>query len=401
MSNKQVIKTYDIIIIGAGVAGLWLGCVLKRAGYNVIVIEKNMAGAGQTLASQGMIHGGQKYTLTGDVPVHAKAIAKMPERWDACLEGFGEIDLTSVKVLSDMQVMWAAGSIVSEAAVLGAAKLVNTQTRKLKKGEFPAAFAEKKKFKGPVYALPEKVLDAKSLIHAFMRHLTGRVFKGDVTEVMPDGQIAISGQVFSAQAVIFTAGLGNEEAFKMLNIKKQHSQQRPLRQVMVRPLPHALFGHGIVANPKPRTTITAHEMYNDDPALSGTQYVWYLGGNIAEEGAKMDDAAAIAFAKSEMSDMFPDINWDEKEWATWHGVRAEPFSDDGHLPPGPHIEQRGKILVAWPVKMTFAPLLGDRISAFLIEKDIKPAVKTAPPDLPRADIANLPWEGATWVRAGE
>ena len=54
---------YDIMVFGGGIAGLWLGNTLSRAGYNVIVIESDKLGAGQTLASQGMIHGGQKYLV--------------------------------------------------------------------------------------------------------------------------------------------------------------------------------------------------------------------------------------------------------------------------------------------------------------------------------------------------
>ena len=74
---------HDIIVCGGGIAGLWLGNTLMRAGYNVILIEKDRLGAGQTLASQGMIHGGQKYVLTGALSPHAAAISSMPERWQA------------------------------------------------------------------------------------------------------------------------------------------------------------------------------------------------------------------------------------------------------------------------------------------------------------------------------
>ncbi len=52
--------TYDIIVFGGGIAGLWLSNVLVREGYDVILIESDRLGCGQTLASQGMIHGGQK-----------------------------------------------------------------------------------------------------------------------------------------------------------------------------------------------------------------------------------------------------------------------------------------------------------------------------------------------------
>ena len=103
-----------------------VGCfanTLKRAGYNVIVIEKDKLGAGQTLASQGMIHGGQKYLLQGVMTSHAAVASKMPARWQANFDGRGEIDLTSVRVLSETQIMWPAGSILSAVTVLAGSSM--------------------------------------------------------------------------------------------------------------------------------------------------------------------------------------------------------------------------------------------------------------------------------------
>lgn len=387
---------YDVIVFGAGIAGLWLGCSLKRAGYNVIVIEKNAAGAGQTLASQGMIHGGQKYTLTGKVTEHAASAAAMVDRWESCLGGWGELDLTSVKILSDTQVMWPAGGALSDAAVFGAAKIVSTDTKKLKPANFPEALAQKKKFKGPVYELPEKVVDAKSLVAALMTHLKGRVFKGEATELLPDGQVAVNGRALQAQAVIFAAGTGNEDALKLLKIKSAATQRRPLRQVMVKPMPYALYGHCIAAQPKPVFTITSHLMDVQAPEVDYEQYIWYLGGNVAEQGATMTEEETVESARKELAQAFPDIDWTDKEWATWSGDRAEPANEKGDLPPGPALHQRGRVLFAWPVKLTFAPALGDSVMAWLKSREIAPSSKTAPPDFPAADMAALPWEGITW-----
>ena len=383
---------YDVVILGAGIAGLWLGNTLKRAGYHVVVIENDKIGSGQTLASQGMIHGGQKYALSGQASAQAYSIAAMPERWEAALGGWGEIDLLSVKTLSDQQIMWPAGSVLSTAAVYAAAKLVNSKTKKLSKADWPEALSARPKFKGPVYALPEKVLDVRSLLQALMQPLKGRILKGDVTEILPDGQIAISGQVIHAQLIVAAAGKGNEDIFRLLKIQKQHTQRRPLRQIMVRGVPYALFGHGIVGQPKPRLTVTSHA---DDQG----GYVWYLGGAIAENTVTMPESQAIAFAVAELSDIFPQINWAEKEYATWLGDRAEPYDDSGQLPPGPLLHQRGRVLLTWPTKLTFVPALSDRVMEWLRGKDILPEWNDALPDFPTADIGSYPWEVATWQRS--
>ena len=63
MSNTT--HQFDAIILGGGIAGLWLLSLLRNQGYEAILLEKEGLGSGQTFASQGMIHGGIKYSLAG------------------------------------------------------------------------------------------------------------------------------------------------------------------------------------------------------------------------------------------------------------------------------------------------------------------------------------------------
>ncbi|MCE9507506.1 MAG: FAD-binding oxidoreductase [Alphaproteobacteria bacterium] len=378
-------QNYDIIIFGGGIAGLFIASRLQRAGYNLILIEKDRLGGTQTLASQGMLHGGQKYALGGGGN-HATSIAAMPARWEACFAGQGEIDLSAVKFLSAGQVMFPAGSFFSSLSVIAAAHAVRGRVQRLQRGGYPAVLQ-----RGPVYEMQEKVLETKSLIAALAQNLKGRIFRGEVQEIAPDGRVVVSGIPLQAKAVIFTAGAGNETALSLLQIKEQHTQRRPLRQIMVKSLPQALYGHGIVGQPKPRVTVTSHP-------LSTGGYVWYLGGNVAEEGAKLSAAEALAFAKKEMQDIFPHLDWEQKEWASWLGDRAEPFDAEGQLPPGPYIQQRGKVLIAWPTKLTFAPALADQVFALLQERGVSPSPSTASPLLDEAEIGHYPWEEAQWQR---
>ena len=71
----------DVAIVGGGIAGLWLLNRAANAGYSTLLIEKAALGAGQTLASQGMIHGGVKYMLGGITTGASETIAGMPARW--------------------------------------------------------------------------------------------------------------------------------------------------------------------------------------------------------------------------------------------------------------------------------------------------------------------------------
>ena len=55
----------QVIIAGAGIAGLWTLRRLLAAGYDAILLERDAIGAGQTLGAQGILHGGVKYGLDG------------------------------------------------------------------------------------------------------------------------------------------------------------------------------------------------------------------------------------------------------------------------------------------------------------------------------------------------
>ena len=98
----------DVAIVGGGIAGTWLLRLLSQQGYNAILLERNELGCGQTLASQGMIHGGLKYALTGLLSNESEAIAEMPLRWRNCLHSKeGEIDLRGTKILSNNYYMYS------------------------------------------------------------------------------------------------------------------------------------------------------------------------------------------------------------------------------------------------------------------------------------------------------
>ena len=53
----------DVLVFGGGAAGLWCLDRLRRAGYHAILLESKAIGSGQTIQSQGIIHGGGKYAL--------------------------------------------------------------------------------------------------------------------------------------------------------------------------------------------------------------------------------------------------------------------------------------------------------------------------------------------------
>lgn len=389
LQQGEVIN-YDIVICGGGIAGLWLLNVLIAKGFNVLLIEKSTTGGIQTMASQGMIHGGQRYMLGVNSSNHAESVAPLPERWDACLEGHGELDLRGVQVLSQTQLMWPTGGRLTHLALNAAMHTLKAKMRKVDAQKVPEALAGISN--RPVYELPEKVLNINSLIKVLSTPHAARIRSGIVEALTRDGLLTVSGVSVAAQIIICAAGLGNEEFLDFLGAGERRSQQRPIRQIMVQPLPFPLYGHGVTTSYKPRITITSH------PLDSG-EYVWYLGGAIADEVLELSEDDAIKYTQKEMATLFSCIDWSGKKWATWHGTRAEAYSPSGRLPHGPVMQEYDNVLVVWPTKLTLTPLLGDQVLTRLAERGVRP--KCCETDLhtsklPFPPLATLPWEQARW-----
>jgi FAD dependent oxidoreductase len=384
---------YDIVICGGGVAGLWLLNILSKAGFDVLLLEKAAVGGVQTIASQGMIHGGQRYMIGKNTSSHAEKVAPLPGRWNACLEGQGELDLRGVRVLNETQVMWPTGGRLTKLVLTSASVMLKAKTRKLDICDVPKALAGLKGI--PVYELPEKVLDIASLVDVLSAPHRAKIRKGSIDSLSRDGHLTVSGLKIKAQIVICAAGLGNEELLSLLGDDKKSSQRRPLRQLMVKTMPYPLYGHGITTSYKPRVTVTSH------PLESGG-YVWYLGGSIADDILSLSESDAIAFAKNEMNEIFDHIDWSGKQWATWYGMRAEAYSETGRLPNGPVIQEYGNALVIWPTKLTMAPIMGDQVLSLLADKGVRPKHSKVELPLQSHDFslppqASFPWELASWA----
>ena len=153
----------DITVFGAGIAGLWITASLVQQGYSVALLESKATGGIQTIASQGIIHGGTKYALRGSLSESARAIGEMPLIWRACLAGEGMIDLTQVRVLSDHQHLWSTTSLASQLTGFFASKMMSSRMFPLDARSHPTPF-NTSAFKGKLYQLNEPVLDIPSLI---------------------------------------------------------------------------------------------------------------------------------------------------------------------------------------------------------------------------------------------
>lgn len=351
----------QVAIIGGGVCGLWLLNVLTRAGYDAVLFEQDTLGGAQTLASQGMIHGGIKYALGGFTTPSSETIAGMPARWDACINGTGSLDLSNVNLLSRDYFLFSDASLSSRVTTFLGSKSLRGRVLPLKREAYPPYFTDPA-FKGSVYRLADMVIDTGSLVESLAGQARGRTFRcaptvlasveGDVTHLLLANDLGLV-----ADTYIFCAGAGNEALLKELSLKNVTMQRRPLKQVLVKQagLP-AVFAHAVSlkAGARPRVTITTHKAPDGDP-------VWYLGGDLAETGVDRSDEEQIATAKREMQTLLPWIDLDGGQWRTLTVDRAEPAQRDHGRPDSPFVRQAGNAIVCWPTKLTLTPLLADEV----------------------------------------
>lgn len=371
----------DLIIIGGGISGLWALNRLSAAGYRCILMEAQALGAGQTLKSQGIIHGGLKYALAGALTGASTALESMPARWKACLAGQGEIDLQTVKILSSSQLLWSTGHLSSDMMSFMASKTLRSRVQKLDKSNYPTLLQDPK-FKGQVYRLEEIVLDVPSLLQTLASPYQDRIFKGAAELVFSEHspnrishlRVQTEQQTveLSSQRYLFTAGAGNELFIHCFKNEDLSMQRRPLHMVLVKwknTYPYApFFGHCLDKGLNPRITITSH-------LTRDQECVWYLGGDIAEEGIHRNSQEQIEAAKKELETLFPWIELSSTEWSSFRVDRAEINQPNGKRPDSFSIKSSENWMMAWPTKLALAPLLSDAILEKLEEQKISRSLK--------------------------
>ncbi|MDA0426950.1 NAD(P)/FAD-dependent oxidoreductase [Stutzerimonas frequens] len=381
----------DVLIVGGGVAGLWLNARLRRLGFATLLVDKGALGGGQSVKSQGIIHGGTKYALSGALTGASEAIADMPRRWREALEGKGELDLSGVRLLSDAHYLWSPGTLAGNLTSFFASKAVRSRVGQVKGDELPPAL-QHPRFKGKVYRLSELVLDVPSLI-ARLAELAGDSLLAceRIEPLLDDNELIglrVDGREIRAQRIVFSAGGGTAELLASLGLQQPAMQRRPLHMVIVKaPTLKPLYAHCLGGGTKPRITVTSH------PTADG-EWVWYLGGDLAEaDGVARDEAAQIAAAKKELAELVPWIDLSSAQWATLRIDRAEPAQSALARPDNAFLAEQGRLLVGWPTKLALSPDFSDRVEAALARDGIRPSQHPALPELPRPPLTGPFWEG--------
>lgn len=386
----------DVVVVGGGIAGLWTLARLKQAGYKAVLLESDALGAGQTRFAQGIIHGGTKYALTGKLTASSEALAGMPGHWRACTKGRGDIDLGEAKLLSNNHYLWSTTSISSRVSGFFASKIMRSRTAELDIAARPEVF-QHEDFKGQVYALDEPVFDTLSVVRAIAEPLMQSILIVDENSYQHDGKSLTVETAqrqcfrFNYQKLVLMAGQGNAALLSGLSRQAPAMQLRPLKMVMLRDrLPGMVYAHCMAASVNPRITITSH--YDAQGEI-----VWYLGGQLAEDGVSRTDQEQLQKAKAELSVLIPWLDLAAAQWAVLDIDRAEVKKEEGKRPDSFFAEQQGDVITAWPTKMALSPMLAEQVLGLIKDSALLPGEDSELPHWSQAGFATLPWqEEARW-----
>ena len=365
----------NVIIYGGGIAGLWILDELRRAGIEAVLLEKRGLGDGQTVASQGIIHGGLKYMFDGHVTTSVKAIAEMPATWRECLAGKREPNLSGTTVRSDCCYLWGTGSLKSRVFMAGSTIALRAAPEPVEKSDWPAALRE---VKGKVMRVPEQVIDPVSLMQTLAQRNCGRIFSSTDMDT-------------HASFFILAAGEGNAELRKSLGLSENVMQRRPLHMVMARGDLPELFGH-CVGGAKPRITVTTARD-------SAGRTIWQIGGQIAEDGVKMSVQELVKHTANELEECVPGLDLHGVEISTYRIDRAEAATGTGQRPEDVHILKEGNVMTVFPTKLALAPRLAQRV---IEEINVQRSTSNVqlPENWAEPEVAKPPWEReAQWFSA--
>ena len=387
----------DCVIFGGGITGLWLLDVLRHRGYSAVLVEANALGAGQTVASQGILHSGLKYSLRGVLSASAREAREMPAIWRQCLAGTAQPCLRETEVRSENFYLWGTDSASSQLALVGASFGLKVTPRKVDVPDRPAMLQT---CRGSVFRVDEQVLSPTSLLANLAARNCAALVKVDPAEVTFEPAktgsqtvvLAAQGRklAVSARWIVLAAGGGNEPLRQQLGLRGRSMQRRPLHMVLVRgrSLP-PFYGHCIDGNIT-RVSVTS--------AVDSTgTVVWQVGGQVAESGVAWSPEELIRHTQAEFAEVLPDLDLSDTQWATYRVDRAEGATTLGRRPHSFRLMQDGNVLTAWPTKLVLVPPLTQSILRLVTAQAPLPQPGShALEGMPRPEVAAPPWEQAAW-----
>jgi len=375
----------DILIFGGGIAGLWLLDELRRSGHSALLLETQALGQGQTITSQGILHGGFKHAIGGRNRAYAKTLNAMPGIWRACFRDLREPRLSLVAMRGYSMYVWRTGSIGAIFGQVGARFGLHVEFTKVAGGSLPSVLNG---CPGTTYRLEEQVVDPASLISWLASRNRARIIhaadirfsvgaSGRVEEVRFASADRTQSLRIRPNAVVFTAGEGNIALREACGLPTSGIRRIPLAILLVRgrlPILNGFCVDGI----KAKAIVTSQEVGHDT-------IVW----QVACEGIASDNPQFEDLAWRALSESLPGFDWPRVERSAYHANRVEYAANDTRSD-GVQILEEGNAITAWPTKLVLAPRLAEEIVRRLPPPSGADAASLVP-CWSRPSIATVPW----------
>ena len=346
--------TNDLTCIGGGALGLWLMRCARQQGYDAALFEADTLGSGQTIASQGILHGGFKYALHGRWSSQATSLSTLPAWWQRTLTGQQQPDLRAVSILAREQLLLVRKGLRAQISSLLMRRTLSGRIMRTTAAPVADLMADLQS----AWILQETVLDPHSLVTALSAPLSEHLFHHRVAAA--NWQHTNAGYILNtpyfrlqSRTFVLCAGAGNAT----LQPPDHHipMQLRPLHMVIVvHPELPSVFAHVLDGHSKPQITITSKDRGN-----------WYLGGALAEHGVKRGTNTQIAAAQTLMQECFPGIDWKQAQWRTLRINRAEAQQPRLRLPADIGMHRHHNLIISWPHKLVRVPQAAAKILSML------------------------------------
>ena len=384
--------TADLCIVGGGIAGLWTLALAHARGIQAVLFEKDTLGGKQTICSQGIIHGGSKYTLQGKITGATESISGMPKHWMNALQGNGEVKLNNTQLLAEHQFMVPSSGIDTKLLSFLGSKTMSSFTQKVKSKHLPNDM-QTVGIQQSCFQLFEPIIAVDSLLQDLRQQFSSYIYQLDVQ--VEDITNTVSGMQLNldkgttqiqCQKILLCSGEGFETLAPLC--PKQKMQKRPLHMISAtaekKYLPN-LYAHFVGRSSKPVLTITSHPNQNIN--------TWYLGGDLAELGVGKDHVSQVAEAKYLLEKLTPNIDTHKLTFQSILIDRAEPAQNNLVRPDDAYLQTFDNLMVAWPTKLALAPRLAEKalidLSSNLSEENLL-HLQQLP--LPTCQTTQYPWQ---------
>ena len=367
----------EVLIVGGGIGGLWLLDDLRRAGYDALLVENRALGTGQTIAAQGILHGGLKHAFVGRDAGLVGALRDMPPLWRECLEGKREPNLSEVKLRSTHCVCWRTGSVASTLAQFGATLGLQTPMKKIADEDRPDPLVG---VPGTVYRLDEQVVDPHSLLTVLARRNSQAIIQasvraksGAVELLCRDNRL----MTVRPKRLVLTAGASNGELMERLMQGRYHPRHDPLPILVLRGDLPTLNGFCLDGT-KAKVIITTQRIAEQD-------VVWQVASETVSQTALGGFADA---AMRELKAALPEFTLPKHDSQVSVAVRAEGFSN--RRSDDVCVEVYNEAIVAWPTKLVLAPRMSASVMARLTPPQGGESWSHFQ-DWPEPPVAAFPW----------